>query len=218
MKNNKKIKLQVAMDTLAPTELVAYLEKAKECLDIIELGTPYLLVHGASVINDIRRVAPKVEVLCDSKIMDAGYYEAAELFECGADYVTVLAVADDSTIKECVKAAEKYGKTLVADMICIEDVKAKAEHLEMLGVGAIAVHTGVDQQAEGRTPLGDLAKIKQGIKNAQVFVAGGIAANSINEYMEYKPEVLIIGGGILNAKDPAEETRLIYGIIHAHDF
>ncbi|MGI6070696.1 MAG: 3-hexulose-6-phosphate synthase [Blautia sp.] len=212
--NNKKMKLQVAMDTISPDKLEAYLENAKEYLDIVELGTPYLLVHGVSIIHKIKKIAPHIEILCDSKIMDAGYYEAEELFKSGADYVTVLAVADNSTIKECVRASQKYGKTLVADMICIEDVKTKAEQLEALGVAAISVHTGVDQQAEGRTPLDDLAKIKEGTKKAQVFVAGGLTKDTIKDYMEYQPEVLIVGGGILNAEDPVEETRLIYHIVN----
>lgn len=37
------------------------------------------------------------------------------LYKKGADYVTVLAVADDGTIQEYVKAARKNGKVVVAE-------------------------------------------------------------------------------------------------------
>ena len=41
----------------------------------------------------------QLEVLCDAKIMDAGAYEAQLAYDAGADYVTVLGITDDLTIK-----------------------------------------------------------------------------------------------------------------------
>ena len=41
-------------------------------------------------VRRIKERFPCLEVLCDTKIMDAGAYEARLAFEAGADYVTVL--------------------------------------------------------------------------------------------------------------------------------
>ena len=210
MKMNKKVKLQVAADFLKPEELIEYVEAVGDKIDIIELGTPYLIMYGATIIKNIKCAAPQVKILCDAKIIDAGYYEANELMNMGADYVTVLAVAESTTIKECLKAAKEHGKEVVVDMICIDDVKNKVKQLEAIGVQAVAVHTGVDQQEAGRTPLHDLKLIKEVIGETSVFVAGGIDSETLNEYMKHQPDVIIVGGGIFGKNSYQKETEVLY--------
>ncbi len=208
-----KIKLQIAMDILSRQELVLLLKKINSYVDIVELGTPYLLTYGTDVIRDIKNIAPKVEILCDSKIMDAGYYEADELFKKGADYVTVLAVTDDATIIDSIKAARKAGGKVMVDMICIENIPKRVKELDEMGVDIIAVHTGVDQQALGRTPLDDLEEIRACNPKAAIAVAGGINRETINKYKEYNPNIIIVGGGIISAKDPVLEAEKLYHAI-----
>ena len=70
-----------------------------------------------------------------------------------ADYVTFLALTDDLSVAECVRAAQEQGRKVMADMICVTDLANRARELEDAGVHVIAVHTGVDQQARGRHPL-----------------------------------------------------------------
>ena len=76
-----------------------------------------------------------------------------------------------------------------------------------LGVDVIAVHTGVDQQAAGRTPLQDLKELRSAVTCAQIAVAGGIRLDTLDAYLEYEPEIIIVGGGIVHAEDPAGETK-----------
>ena len=59
-------------------------------MDIVEVGNAFYdgVRHGAGAQN--KGTVPGLEVLCDTKIMDAGAYEARLAFEDGADYVTVL--------------------------------------------------------------------------------------------------------------------------------
>ena len=156
---------------------------------------------------------PEVAVLADVKIMDAGEYEARLAFEAGADYVTALGVTDLATVSACLKAAAEYGRTLVVDMICVDDMAKRIGQLEDIGVRALAVHTGVDQQAAGRTPLGDLELMKAHARSSTIFVAGGIALRTLPRYIELGADVVIVGGAVLRAPDPAGEARAFRALL-----
>lgn len=205
-----KTKLQLAVDVLTPEELLKLFPKLHDHVDIIELGTPFLLKYGAGIIPELKKIDPTVEILADAKIMDAGYYEADELFQMGADYVTVLGVTDRATLAACIRAGKENHKKIVVDMICVEDTKAVVEYLEEQGADVIAVHTGVDQQVNGRTPLDDLKELKKYCKKAQIAVAGGINRETLAEYLECNPDIVIVGGGVFGKEDPAAEAERLY--------
>lgn len=211
------MKLQIAADTLLPEELLDYFEKANQWIDILELGTPFLLRYGADIIAGLRKISDSVEILCDSKIMDAGYYEAEELYRAGADYATVLAVTEDSTLKDAVRAAKAYGKKLMADMICVRDLPQTVKRLEAAGTDVIAVHTGVDQQKQGRTPLTDLMEMKRAGNRCEIAVAGGIRFETLSSYLEQAPDIIIVGGGVFQSPDPATETKKLYEAVRAYE-
>lgn len=207
------MKLQLAIDELNLEQALLKLEELEKYVDIVEVGTPFLIDAGREAVRQISTKFPKLEVLCDAKIMDAGAYEAELAFDAGAEYVTVLGVTDDLTIKGCVEEAKKQNRQIMVDMICVEDLATRVPVVENLGVNVIAVHTGADQQAAGRTPLEDLTEMKKHIKNVKVAVAGGINSKTINDYMELEPDIVIVGSGILNAKNPVNEARLIFEAI-----
>jgi 3-hexulose-6-phosphate synthase len=94
-------------------------------------------------------------------------------------------------------------------MICVPDLPGRIRALEALGVQGLAVHTGVDQQAAGRTPLDDLRRMTACAKKAKISVAGGIRPETVAEYAACGPEVVIVGGGILHAPDPVAAAAAI---------
>ena len=209
------MKLQIALDDLTLERALDLMDGVRDYVDIIEVGTPFIFQYGMRAVEILKQRHPDKEVLADMKIMDAGAYEAEEALAVGADYVTVLAVTDNLTIQGCIAAAEKYGKEIVADMICVGDMAERIRTLEALGVHGLAVHTGTDQQATGRTPLDDLKQMSALAKKAKISVAGGIKPETIPAYAAYNPEVLIVGSGICHAKDPVAAARTIYEMIHA---
>ncbi|MDD3337754.1 MAG: 3-hexulose-6-phosphate synthase [Lachnospiraceae bacterium] len=204
------MKLQLALDDITLEDAVKLVEQVQDYIDIIEVGTPFVIQEGMRPVRLFKEKFPDKEILADLKIMDAGYYEAEEALKAGADYITVLAVTDDGTIKGCVDAANAYGKQAVADMICVPDMPKRIVELEAAGVHGLAVHTGVDQQAAGREPIDDLRLMCTHSKTAKISVAGGINTSTIPMYAKEKPDVMIVGGGICHAEDPVKAAKEIY--------
>jgi 3-hexulose-6-phosphate synthase len=196
-------KFQLALDMLDLTRGMQLLELVHDYVDVIEIGTPLLKYQGVRAVQEVRRAYPDKLVLADAKTMDTGEYEADFCFGAGADLMTVLGVADDATIGGAVRSAERYCRKVVVDLINVPQKALRARQAAELGAGAVAVHSGIDQQRRGCTPLADLAEISASILGIDVAVAGGIGPGSIDRVLELNPQVVIIGGAITQATDPA---------------
>ncbi len=210
-------KLQAALDTVDLEQALGLIADLAPLVDIIEAGTPFVLANGLEGVRRLKRRFPEKEILCDGKIMDAGAYEAREMFRAGADWVTVMACTDDATVAECVHAARWAGGRVMADMLCVRDMPARVAFLESAGVDCIAVHTGVDQQRRGRTALDDLRCLRGCVTRARLAVAGGISPATADAYLKLNPDILIVGGGIFSQAEPLRAAEAIRGSIRAHD-
>lgn len=203
------MKLQLALDEFKLDEALSLANQVADYVDIFEIGTPFVIRNGMEAVKKFATEFPDKEILSDEKIMDGGFLESELAYEAGAEYVTVLAVADDLTIQSCVKAARKANKKVVVDMLCVDDLEKRIYELEKLDVDFLAVHTGADQQTVGRTPLGDLKIMTKVAKKAKIAVAGGISSQTIQDYVALNPDIIIVGSAIGHAKNPVEEARLI---------
>ena len=203
------MKLQLALDDLTLEAAIALVARVRDHIDILEAGTPLIYGYGMEAVRALKARFPEKQVLADMKIMDSGACETEEAMAAGADYVTVLGVSEDATVRNCLETAGRYGREVVVDMLCVPDLPGRIRELEALGVQGLAVHTGVDQQAAGRTPLDDLRRMTACAKKAKISVAGGIRPETVAVYAAYRPEVVIVGGGILHAPDPVAAAAAI---------
>lgn len=195
------MKLQAALDTLTLNECIDLLEETEGFIDIAEVGTPFVIEEGMVPVKEFKKQFPKIEVLADVKIMDAGEYEADKCFDAGADICTVLGVSHNETIEGVVRSAKKYGKKVMVDMIAVSDLKKRTQEVDEMGVDYICVHTAFDVQKFGQDPLDDLKIVNSVIKNAKSAVAGGVKLETVDEIINEGAEIIVVGGAICNAKD-----------------
>lgn len=196
------MKLQVAMDVLTVEAALDLAGKVAESVDIIELGTPLIKNAGLSAVTAIKTAHPDKIVFADMKTMDAGELEADIAFNAGADLVSVLGSADDSTIAGAVKAAKAHNKGVVVDLIGVADKVSRAKEARGLGAEFIEFHAGLDEQA---LPGYNLNVLLGAGEEARVpfSVAGGVNISTIGAVQRAGADVAVVGGSIYSAEDPA---------------
>ena len=192
------MKLQVAIDLLSTADALTLLGKVAEYVDVIELGTPLIKQQGLSVVTNVKAAYPDKLVFADMKTMDAGELEADLAFKAGADIMTVLASAGDSTIAGAVKAGKAHGKAVVADMIGVADKPARLKQLKEAGYS--------------------IDKLLEAGRNAGLpfSVAGGINTERIGGVEDAGATIAVAGAAIYGAKDPAAAAKALRDKIKQH--
>ena len=200
--------LQIALDLI---NLKRSIDIAHESVgggaDWIEVGTPLIKSEGAGSIRTMRREFPGKKIIADTKTMDTGSFEIEIAAKAGADIVTVMGLADDSTISEAVMAARKYGAEIMVDMLNVKDIRERSKAVEKLGISYICLHTGIDQQMKGRGASADILKEVVSEVSVPVAVAGGITAETVGYYLEAGASIVIVGGGIIKTDDITGAAR-----------
>lgn len=202
--------LQIALDLM---HLKRSVEIAHESVDggadWIEVGTPLIKSEGAESIRVLRREFPGKKLIADTKTMDVGSFEVEIAAKAGADVITVMGLADDSTISEAVMAARKYGAEIMVDLLNVTDRPKRAKEVEKLGVAYVCMHMGIDQQMRGQEPpIDTLKKIVSDVA-IPVAVAGGITAENAGTYVKAGASIVIVGGGIIKTEKITEAAKAV---------
>lgn len=202
------MRLQLALDGRFDDSL-EILTQVSTYVDIAELGTPLILREGLSAAGRLRQAFPDTTLLADLKIMDAGEEEAALAFDAGCDIVTVLGVAHDRTISGAVRAARSRGRQVMVDMMQVSDMVSRARGLLELGCDYLCVHIAYDLQSSQQSPLTDLRRLRGALPDASLAAAGGIKLETIETVAALNPAIVVVGGAITRAANPAQAASRI---------
>jgi 3-hexulose-6-phosphate synthase/6-phospho-3-hexuloisomerase len=204
-----RVRLQVALDFV---DLSRALKCAREAAaggaDLLEVGTPLLKAEGLAAVRALHAEFPHLPIVCDAKTMDAGRAEMEIAAKAGAKIATVLGVASDATIQECVEAGRNYGISVYVDLLGHPDPVARARQAESWGASFIGVHCPIDDQMTGKDPFERLRLVASAV-STPVAVAGGIHSESAADAVAAGASVVIVGGFISKAEDATEATRRI---------
>jgi len=201
--------LQVALDYV---DLHRALRAAEEAVaggaDWLEAGTPLIKSEGMKCVRELRSRFPKVPLVADLKVMDAGRIEVEAAAKAGAHHATVMGAATDSTVKECIRAGANYGIQVGVDLLAVSDPVMRAQQAQEWGAGHVGVHTAIDEQMLGGDPFDVLREIRQKV-TIPIAVAGGMNSESAADAVAAGADIVIVGGAICKARDAAEATRAI---------
>jgi 3-hexulose-6-phosphate synthase len=196
------MKLQLALDHFLLSEALALLESVADLVDIAEVGTPLVLSEGVRAVREIRGRFPRLTVLADFKIMDAGELEASLAFRSGAHIVTVLGAAEDVTIGKACAAARAAGAHVMVDLMAVADPVRRMKEIMPLGPSWFCCHAAFDTHETGGNPLSTLAALRAASAECGLAVAGGITPERLPALLPYAPAIAIVGGFVARAADP----------------
>lgn len=177
-------------------------------VDWLEVGTPLIKSEGLQAVRELRSLFPRVTLVADMKIMDAGRIEVETAAKAGANIVDVLGAASDATIRECIQAGKNYGARIVVDLIAVKDPVSRAKVVEDFGTDYITVHCPIDEQMEGKDPFETLRRVAEAV-SVPIGVAGGINSETAPHALEAGASIVIVGGAITKAVDPAKAAHII---------
>jgi 3-hexulose-6-phosphate synthase/6-phospho-3-hexuloisomerase len=206
----KSVILQVALDLINSHRALSIAEDAIKADSYcwIEAGTPLIKSEGMDIIRDLKQKFPDNIIVADMKIIDTGALEVEMASKAGADIICILAAADDSTIKDAVKSARKYGSKIMIDLIGFHDKIDRIKKLEEFGIDYFCHHIGIDEQMIGRKPYEYLKSIVENT-NIPVAVAGGLNSETVAEVVKAGASIVIVGGAITKAKNVFNATKQI---------
>jgi 3-hexulose-6-phosphate synthase/6-phospho-3-hexuloisomerase len=200
--------LQLALDYVDKTRALKAAKEASLGVDWLEAGTPLIKSEGLSCVRELRRLFPKHKIVADMKVMDTGRFEVEAAAKAGANIVTVLAVADDSTIKEAVEAGKNVGCEIMVDLIGVPEPDNRAKAVEIMGVDYVCVHLSIDQQMKGIDFFSELRKVARSV-NIPVAAAGGLNSETVASAIKAGASIIIVGGAITKAEDSGIAAKAI---------
>jgi len=201
--------LQVALDFMhRHRALEVAAEAVRGGADWLEAGTPLIKSAGIDILRELKRAHPRLLLAADMKTMDVGGVETEMAAKAGADIVMILGASADPVITEAILSARQYGAKIMVDLLGVPDMPKRAKQVERLGADYVCVHVGIDQQMVGGTPLDELRRVAKVVK-IPVAAAGGINSETVAAVRRAGASILIVGGAVIKAKDPAAATRTI---------
>ena len=199
-------KIQVALDLIHLEDALNIASKVADYVDYLEAGTPLIKAEGLRSAMILKREFGDKVVVADLKTMDTGYLEASLAYEFGADYSTVMAVADIGTVEGAIKARDDYGKGLMIDLLGVRDLSIVRE-LDRLKPDYFLIHSGIDMQHRGLMPFEPIKRLSKIGVSAKLGVAGGLNKDNIRGLEGLDVDLVIIGGFITKSDDPGKVAR-----------
>ena len=207
----KKPMLQIALDTLTVKEAIENIEKVKNHIDLIEIGTILISSVGKEAIKIISKKYPKKIIVADGKIADAGTVFGNMFFGNGANYTTVICAAETPTIKSVLDVAKNYGNDKEVQIELTSNyTNEQVKEWKAVGVQQIVYHRSRDSQAAGfNWSQKDIDAVdnlsKQGFK---VTVTGGITISDIKLFKGIPIYIFIAGRSLRDAVDPNQAAKM----------
>ena len=206
------MKLQIAFDLADLDKALSLAEATQHSSDIMEVGSLLIYKHGVLAVERFKNYFPHKIVLADAKILDRSKDVVTLFAQAGADWITVMAGANKSTVHTACTTAHELGKKIILDLLDASSLGQSALEAKSLGVDALIIHkTPEDDQVT----FADRWEMVKGNTTLPIFILPWITRDTLPDIISLKPAGLIIGPAITQAQDPQQEAAYYAQYLHA---
>lgn len=200
--------LQLALDHTSLHAAKQDVALLQDHVDIVEAGTILCLTEGVKAVSALRQQCPDKILVADWKVADAGETLAAQAFEAGADWMTIICAAPLATVEKGHAVARARGGEIQIELFgnwTLED--ARAWH--QIGVQQAIYHRGRDAQASGQQwSEADLSRMKAlSDIGLQLSITGGITPADLPLFKQINVKAFIAGRALANAANPVQAAQ-----------
>jgi 3-hexulose-6-phosphate synthase len=198
------MKLQISYDFTNLSQALEIAKKTAPFADILEIGTPLILIEGLAAITEFKKAFPDKQILADAKVVDRVSDIIPPLAKAGASYITFLYGTSNKVIQKATSIAHQNKTKIVLDLIDPETMGQAARDAQALGIDLILFH--YPHEANEGFDLESDWEMVRGNTDLPIFVAAR-SAKDINDIIKLKPQGIVVGKKITCADNPEEAAK-----------
>ena len=204
------MKLQISFDIPDLEKSIDIAKKVIDFTDVLEIGTILIHKYGIEAVEAFKEQFPTKKILVDTKIIDRGKDIVTLYAKTDVDWVTVMAGTSNNVIHRVCTEAQNHGIDVMLDMVDSTAPGQSALEAKNLGVDAILFHQAYDEK-ESLVFLDNLDMV-QGNTDLPIFISAKINRENIDKILDMKPQGIVVGKSITEAKDPEKEAKFFYNV------
>ena len=205
---------------ISPDEIMELMPELKKYVDVFEIGAVFVHEHGGiQFIRKLRKAHPDIKILADLKHAGKGNDITKRYIAAGADALTMMAMANDGIIKECVQIAHDNGVEILVDMSHTPDFEKRAAELESFGVDylEVSIHPPKDENGLATVDTDLLERVIKCKTRTKISCSAEISLKNLQAYLDCGPDQIIVGKPILTSGDTIGMTKKYAEIIHRNN-
>lgn len=214
--------VQAAIDTFDLESALPIARMAVECgVDWLEVGSPLIYGEGFRAIGALKEVAGDRPVVVDYKARDNCRMLFRQAKRHGGDFATVSAAGNDFGVIEALRARSECGIGVLADICGLEthEIPLRAMELAAMGVDAICIHFGNDQNAYDRVrqQYDGMREAKRAAPGTAVSCSADTLLNAIGACKQ-GADWVFFGADLLGSAEPGKYAPLRDYVETVHAF
>lgn len=183
-------------------------EQTAEFADIIGIGSLLLFKEGIKAIKTFKSTFPNKELFVEAKIIEKAPDAISMMAQAGANYISVLAGALQTTIKKAVETAKTFDTKIALDLFDGQTNGQTAYDAKTIGVDIIVMNRLPNKIDEISGLQAEWLTVRENTK-LPIFITGKIDKSNLQQIIDLRPQCVMIGAAITRASSPYQEAQYI---------
>jgi len=207
-------KLQISIDSLDFNKAIKIAENAFVAgADILEIPSYLIKKYGVKIIEEIKNRLPTAKIYVDSKIINNPYEELKILSEVNSDIVSVLALAHDKVLLDCIYLGKKLNLEIAIDLTGLKNPIERVIEISFMNPDYIRYNL---EDAFKKYEIASIIKeIKEIVRLSSTTVSVGVV-NNINDiplYIKAGINIIIVDKIITESENIIDKIKELKELI-----